>query len=237
MTFANLVLADGGAAAAWSPWLAAIAALVVATARRARVRRDRVAQRGDLLPDDHARLLGAGLLLLLAGHAAVGLRRRQQPRPAGPRRQPRPRPGRRSTTRRSALRCSSSSACATSSRTPFGLALQGLRDEPARMRALGFDVTLHRMLAFGLAAFVAAIAGRPVGLVQPPHLAGFDQPGADDRRPDHRGHRRPVPARGRVGRRARLRAARQLLARVDARRSATCSGPSASTRSSASSSW
>ena len=27
------------------------------------------------------------------------------------------------------------------------------------MRALGFDVTLHRMLAFGLAAFVAAIAG------------------------------------------------------------------------------
>ena len=31
MTFANLVLADGGSAAAWAPWLAAIAALVVAT--------------------------------------------------------------------------------------------------------------------------------------------------------------------------------------------------------------
>src|SRR3712207_7868993 len=30
------------------------------------------------------------------------------------------------------------------SRTPFGLALHGLRDEPARMRALGFDVDLHR---------------------------------------------------------------------------------------------
>ena len=45
------------------------------------------------------------------------------------------------------------------SRTPFGLALQGLRDEPARMRALGFNVTRHRMLAFTLAAFVAAIAG------------------------------------------------------------------------------
>ena len=45
------------------------------------------------------------------------------------------------------------------SRTPFGLSLQGLRDEPARMRALGFDVTRHRMLAFGLAAFVAGIAG------------------------------------------------------------------------------
>jgi branched-chain amino acid transport system permease protein len=45
------------------------------------------------------------------------------------------------------------------SRTPFGLALQGLRDEPDRMRALGFNVTRHRILAFGLAAFVAAIAG------------------------------------------------------------------------------
>lgn len=32
MTFANLVMADGGAAAAWSPWLAVIAALLVATA-------------------------------------------------------------------------------------------------------------------------------------------------------------------------------------------------------------
>jgi branched-chain amino acid transport system permease protein len=45
------------------------------------------------------------------------------------------------------------------SRTPFGLALQGLRDEPNRMRALGFNVTRHRILAFGLAAFVAALAG------------------------------------------------------------------------------
>jgi branched-chain amino acid transport system permease protein len=45
------------------------------------------------------------------------------------------------------------------SRTPFGLSLQGLRDEPARMRALGFNVTRHRVLAFTLAALVAAIAG------------------------------------------------------------------------------
>ena len=31
MTYANLVLADGGSAAAWNPWLAVVAALVVAT--------------------------------------------------------------------------------------------------------------------------------------------------------------------------------------------------------------
>jgi branched-chain amino acid transport system permease protein len=44
-------------------------------------------------------------------------------------------------------------------RTPFGMALQGVRDEPVRMRALGFNIGLHRTLAFGLAAFIAAVAG------------------------------------------------------------------------------
>jgi branched-chain amino acid transport system permease protein len=44
-------------------------------------------------------------------------------------------------------------------RTPFGLALQGVRDDPARMRALGYNVPLLRMLAFGLGAFIAALAG------------------------------------------------------------------------------
>jgi branched-chain amino acid transport system permease protein len=45
------------------------------------------------------------------------------------------------------------------SRTPFGLSLQGLRDEPARMRALGFHVRAHRTLAFTFAAFIASFAG------------------------------------------------------------------------------
>ena len=44
-------------------------------------------------------------------------------------------------------------------RTPFGLALQGLRDEPVRMSSLGYAVPLHRMLAFGFASFLAALAG------------------------------------------------------------------------------
>jgi branched-chain amino acid transport system permease protein len=44
-------------------------------------------------------------------------------------------------------------------RTPFGLALQGIRDDPVRMRSLGYSVTLHRLLAFGLAGFVAALGG------------------------------------------------------------------------------
>ena len=44
-------------------------------------------------------------------------------------------------------------------RTPFGLALQGIRDDPVRMRSLGYSVTLHRMLAFVFAGFIAALAG------------------------------------------------------------------------------
>ncbi|SFH51281.1 amino acid/amide ABC transporter membrane protein 2, HAAT family (TC 3.A.1.4.-) [Palleronia marisminoris] len=44
-------------------------------------------------------------------------------------------------------------------RTPFGLALQALRDEPDRVRALGYNVPLLRVLAFGLAGFIAGIGG------------------------------------------------------------------------------
>jgi branched-chain amino acid transport system permease protein len=44
-------------------------------------------------------------------------------------------------------------------RTPFGLALQGIRDDPVRMRSLGYSVALHRTVAFALAGFVAAIGG------------------------------------------------------------------------------
>jgi branched-chain amino acid transport system permease protein len=44
-------------------------------------------------------------------------------------------------------------------RTPFGLSLQGLRDEPVRLASLGYNVPLHRTLAFGFAAMVASLAG------------------------------------------------------------------------------
>lgn len=44
-------------------------------------------------------------------------------------------------------------------RTPFGMAFQGVRDDPVRMASLGFNVPLHRTLAFTLAGFVAGIAG------------------------------------------------------------------------------
>jgi branched-chain amino acid transport system permease protein len=44
-------------------------------------------------------------------------------------------------------------------RTPFGLALQGVRDNPRRMRALGYWVGLHRVAAFGVAGFIAGVGG------------------------------------------------------------------------------
>jgi len=44
-------------------------------------------------------------------------------------------------------------------RTPFGLSLQGVRDDPVRMSSLGYNVPLHRALAFGFASFLAAVSG------------------------------------------------------------------------------
>ena len=44
-------------------------------------------------------------------------------------------------------------------RAPFGLALQGIRDNPRRMAALGFNVRAHRIAAYAFASFIAALAG------------------------------------------------------------------------------
>ena len=45
------------------------------------------------------------------------------------------------------------------SRAPFGLALQGVRDNPRRMAALGYSVVAHRVAAYSFAALLAAIGG------------------------------------------------------------------------------
>lgn len=44
-------------------------------------------------------------------------------------------------------------------RTPFGLALQGVRDNPRRMRAIGFQVIWHQVAAYTVAGFIAALGG------------------------------------------------------------------------------
>lgn len=44
-------------------------------------------------------------------------------------------------------------------KTPFGLVLQGIRDNPRRVAALGYSVGLHRVAAFGVAGFIAGCGG------------------------------------------------------------------------------
>lgn len=44
-------------------------------------------------------------------------------------------------------------------RSTFGLALQGIRDNDRRMRALGFNVIVHRIAAYSIAALIAALGG------------------------------------------------------------------------------
>lgn len=44
-------------------------------------------------------------------------------------------------------------------RTPFGLVLQGIRDNPRRVAALGYNVAVHRIAAFAMAGFIAGCGG------------------------------------------------------------------------------
>ena len=43
--------------------------------------------------------------------------------------------------------------------SPFGIALQGIRENPKRMAALGFNVQLHRFITIVISGFVASVAG------------------------------------------------------------------------------
>ena len=158
ITFANLVAADGGSAAAWSPWLAALAAVLVAGAV------------GLAFGVIAARSVGIYFLMITLAFSVLvyyffsqvtqlsgfgGVNNVDLPGLVGdPVRDPAPLY---LVTLVAAVLVFF--ALRGIARTPFGLSLQGVRDEPARMRALGFDVDRHRVLAFGLAALVAAIAG------------------------------------------------------------------------------
>ncbi|CAN5165589.1 branched-chain amino acid ABC transporter permease [soil metagenome] len=44
-------------------------------------------------------------------------------------------------------------------RAPFGIVLQGIRDNPRRMASLGYNVTAHRVGAYAVAGFLAAVGG------------------------------------------------------------------------------
>jgi branched-chain amino acid transport system permease protein len=44
-------------------------------------------------------------------------------------------------------------------RAPFGMALQGIRDNPRRMNSLGYHVTAHRVAAYAVAGLLAAVGG------------------------------------------------------------------------------
>jgi branched-chain amino acid transport system permease protein len=158
MTYANLVAADGGNPAAWSPWLAVIGALVVAVLV------------GLLFGFIASRSEGIYFLMLTLAFSVLvyyffsqvtqlsgfgGVNNLDLPSLVGD-------PGSEPVK----LYFVGIVVCLVLylwmryvARTPFGLSLQGLRDEPARMRALGFDVRLHRTLAFTFAALIAGFAG------------------------------------------------------------------------------
>lgn len=44
-------------------------------------------------------------------------------------------------------------------RSPFGLTLRGIRESESRMRTLGYNVFLHKLIAFTISGFFAGLAG------------------------------------------------------------------------------
>ena len=95
-------------------------------------------------------------------------------------------------------------------RAPFGLALQGVRDNPRRMAALGFNVNAHR-----IAAYVVRRASSPRSAASCWSGATADLAGLGQRRPRHQHSRHRRRRRHRatdraVHRRADLRAAAAL---------------------------
>jgi branched-chain amino acid transport system permease protein len=158
MTFANLVAADGGHAAEWNPWLAAGAALIVAML--VGLGFGAIAARSEGIYFLMITLAFSVLVFYFFSQVTSlsgfgGVNNLDLPSLVGnPAIDPLP------------LFYTTLGVAVIVfvtlqyiSRTPFGLSLQGQRDEPARMRALGFHVTRHRMLAFTLAALVAGVAG------------------------------------------------------------------------------
>ena len=65
-------------------------------------------------------------------------------------------------------------------RTPFGISLQGVRDEPVRMASLGYNVALHRTLAFGFGGVRRGARRRALRLVERPVSPDDDRARRDD---------------------------------------------------------
>jgi branched-chain amino acid transport system permease protein len=158
LTYANLVAADGGSPAAWSPWLAVVGAVAVTVV--VGLAFGFIASRSEGIYFLMLTLAFSVLVYYFASQVTQlsgfgGVNNVDLPGLIG---DPGSDPAR--------LYFVGIAVCVALylfmryvSRAPFGLSLQGLRDEPARMRALGFNVRLHRTLAFTFAAFIAAFAG------------------------------------------------------------------------------
>jgi branched-chain amino acid transport system permease protein len=157
-TYGNLVAADGGVKAAWNPWPAAIVAVVVAVAIAL------------LLGAVASRSMGIYFLMITLAFGVIiqfffekvtqlsgfgGINKIDRPDiVSAPRTDP-------DNTFYISLVVALVVFLAVKyvTRTPFGIALQGVRDDPTRMRALGYNVELMRIVAFGFAATVAAVSG------------------------------------------------------------------------------
>ena len=210
----------------------------ITTRDRARLRCPGVAELRHLLPDAHAHVRGDRQLLLRVGDAVRRLLADRRHQPSTRRRSSETSSPivTASTTSRWLSRSSSTLLIRYVTRTPFGIAFAGIRDEPVRMASLGYAVPAAPDARVRLRS-VHRLAGRdPLCLVERPDRAAGPGPRSDHRSAHHRGHRRPRPHRGCLDRRLRVHRHQQLRRRTGSRPEACPSSEGGSTRSSGSSS-
>lgn len=157
-TMANLVQADGGSTIAWNPWLGALAGILVCVAV------------GLFFGAIASRSYGIYFLMITLAFAVITFlffaQVTQLSGFGGVNNVARPGVVSNPVTDPANLFYIAFGTAAAVylavrylGRSPFGLALQGVRDDPSRMRALGYNVPLLRMLAFGAGALIASLAG------------------------------------------------------------------------------
>ena len=88
------------------------------------------------------------------------------------------------------------------SRSTFGLALQAIRDNGRRMRAVGFDITAHKVVAYFYSGIIAGLAGVLARLVQRPGIARHRRCRSGHQGAGHRRDRRAAPSDRPVPRRS-----------------------------------
>ena len=143
----------------WNPWWGVIVGIVVATAIALLLGALASRSAGHLLPHDHAHVRRDRERLLRGEPEPLGLRRDQRHRGARLHRERQRAPEPPLLRRARRWRCSSTSGSDTSCERRSGWRSRAFETTRCAWARSGYNVAVHRTMAFGVAGFIAALGG------------------------------------------------------------------------------